>query len=281
MATPGREWIPLGALRGQVVLITGASRGLGAALAQAFAAEGARLVLCARDEAALQKAADGLAAAGTQVLAVAGDVADPAFAPRLVGAAGKRFGGIDVLINNAGQIGAPSLCFLETYPMDALERVFHINTFAPIRFIQQVVPGMLKRRRGVIINVSSDAAAGAYAGWGAYGASKAALDHLTRTLAVELDGTGIRVYAVDPGDMDTQLHRDCFPGLDPGSPPPPSVATGVFVWLASGEGAAVPTGTRIEAQKWNAIPKARHRQAGAQAGRACHGRKAAPAAPDP
>jgi NAD(P)-dependent dehydrogenase (short-subunit alcohol dehydrogenase family) len=135
---------------------------------------------------------------------------------------------------------------LAEYPLDALAEVFQVNVIAPLHLIQLVVPQMRARGAGLIINVSSDAAVQAYPGWGGYGTSKAALEHLTRVLAAELDGTGIRVYAVDPGDMDTQMHREAEPGVDLSHLPGPEVPAPAFVHLIERE--TVRAG-RFEAQR--------------------------------
>jgi NAD(P)-dependent dehydrogenase (short-subunit alcohol dehydrogenase family) len=223
---------------GTVALITGASRGLGLALARLLADRGASLALTARGAEALERAAAALHAR-TDVLALAGDVADPTHAERLVDAALDRFGHVDVLVNNASSVGPSPMPALEDYPLDALERVFRVNAIAPLRLIQRVLPGM-RARGGVILNVTSDAAVNAYPGWGGYGAAKAALEHLSRTLAAEVgtgdggDGgkvAGVRVYVVDPGDMDTQMHREAEPGVDLSHLPGPDAVAPALLHL--------------------------------------------------
>jgi NAD(P)-dependent dehydrogenase (short-subunit alcohol dehydrogenase family) len=230
-------------LRGRTALITGASRGLGLEIARLYASKGARLVLVARGEAALRAAAEELAAT-TDVLAVAADVGEGA--ERIAAAALDRFGRIDVLLNNASVIGPSPMPPLEAYPWEALLSVFRINAVAPLHLTQLVLPQMRARREGVIINVTSDAGVQAYPGWGGYGASKAALEHLSRVLATELEGSGLRVYVVDPGDMNTQMHRDAEPGVDLSHLPAPAVSAPAFVRLVEDETAAF---ARIEAQK--------------------------------
>ena len=220
--------------RGSVALITGASRGLGLALARLLAARGMSLVLTARGAEALDRAAEELRTR-TDVLAIAGDVADPAHVKRLVEAALDRFGRIDVLVNSASTIGSSPMPVLEQYPLDVLEEVFRVNVVAPLHLAQQVLPGMRARGSGVILNISSDAGVNAYPGWGGYGASKAALEHLSRTLAAELEGSGVRVYAVDPGDMDTQMHRDAEPGIDLSHLPGPDVVAPALLLLIEHE----------------------------------------------
>jgi NAD(P)-dependent dehydrogenase (short-subunit alcohol dehydrogenase family) len=228
----------------RVALITGASQGLGLEIARVFARQGMRLVLTARGAEALQAAAHELREL-TDVVALPGDVADRAHALWLVGVALERFGHVDVLVNNASSIGPSPMPALEAYPLDALAEVFEVNTIAPLHLIQLVLPGMRARGEGVIVNVTSDAAVQAYPTWGGYGASKAALEHLSRVLAAELAGTGIRVYVVDPGDMNTQMHRDAEPGEDLSHLPGPEVPAPVFLRLVEEETA--PFG-RFEAQ---------------------------------
>jgi NAD(P)-dependent dehydrogenase (short-subunit alcohol dehydrogenase family) len=227
-----------------VALITGASRGLGREIARLLARRKTRLVLTARGADALQNVADELQSL-TEVAALPGDVADPAHVDRLVQLGLDRFGRIDVLINNASTIGPSPMPALDAYPLDALAEVFQVNTVAPLHLIQWVLPPMRARGSGVVVNVTSDAAVQAYPGWGGYGASKAALEHLSRTLAAELEGTGIRIYAVDPGDMNTQMHREAEPGVDLSHLPGPEVSARAIVELV--EHATAPFG-RFEAQ---------------------------------
>jgi NAD(P)-dependent dehydrogenase (short-subunit alcohol dehydrogenase family) len=228
----------------RVVLITGASQGLGRELARQLAARGDRLVLTARGAAALAASADELSSAA-EVLALPGDVADRAHAERLVRAALERFGRIDVLINNASALGPSPLPALADYPLDAFAGVLATNVAAPLHLIQLVLPGMRTRGTGLIVNVTSDAGVEAYSTWGGYGTSKAALEHLSRVLAAELTDSGVRVYVVDPGDMNTQMHRDAEPGVDLSHLPDPAVVAPVIADLLDRETA--PFG-RFEAQ---------------------------------
>jgi NAD(P)-dependent dehydrogenase (short-subunit alcohol dehydrogenase family) len=230
-------------LRDRVAVITGASRGLGLEIARLFASRGARLVLVARGEADLRAAAQELARV-TDVLAVTADVSEEA--EGVAAAALDRFGRVDALVNNASEIGPSPMPRLDQYPWDALLQVFRVNAVAPLHLIQLVLPQMIGRGEGVVINVTSDAAVQAYAGWGGYGASKAALEHLSRILAVELEGSGVRVYVVDPGDMDTEMHRLAEPGVDLSHLPGPSVPAPAFVRLVEEE--LAPWG-RFEAMK--------------------------------
>jgi NAD(P)-dependent dehydrogenase (short-subunit alcohol dehydrogenase family) len=196
-------------------LVTGASRGLGAALAEALNRRGWRLVVDGRDP---DRLAAGVAALPRPdlVTAVAGDVADPAHRAALAAAVPGR---LDLLVNNASELGPTPLPRLADLPPTALERVLAVNTVAPLALVQAVLPA-LERARGVVLDVSSGAAVEAYEGWGGYGASKAALDRLSAVLAVE--HPGLRMYAVDPGDMATDMHRAADPGAT-GLPEPAAV----------------------------------------------------------
>lgn len=218
----------------RITLITGASRGLGREIARLLARRGDRLVLTARGAEALRAVADELGGF-TKVEALAGDVADAGHARRLVERAVERFGRIDVLINNASTIGPSPMPALADYPLDRLADVFAVNVVAPLRLIQLVLPGMRARGHGLILNVTSDAAVEAYPGWGGYGASKAALEQLSRVLAAELDGSSVRVYVVDPGDMNTTMHQEAEPGADLSGLPGPDVPAPAFVDLIEAE----------------------------------------------
>ncbi len=230
-------------LKGRVAVITGASRGLGLEIARLYAGKGARLVVVARSETPLRKTADELSRV-TEVLALAADVGEEA--EQITRAALGRFGDIDVLINNASEIGPSPMPALEDYPWEELLGVLRINAVAPLHLIQLALPQMKARGEGVIINVTSDAGVQAYRGWGGYGASKAALEHLSRVLAVELEGSGVRIYVVDPGDMNTEMHRRAEPGVDLSGLPGPEVPALAFVHLVEEETA--PSG-RFEALK--------------------------------
>ena len=221
-------------LDGRVALVTGASKGLGLEVARLFARRGARLILTARGRRELERAADELSER-TDVLAVAGDVADRSHAERLVREGQARFGRIDVLVNNASALGPSPMPELASYPLDALDGVFRVNVLAPLHLTQLVLPGMRAAAEGAIVNVTSDAGVVAYPTWGGYGASKAALEHLSRVLAAELEGTGVRVYVVDPGDMNTEMHRQAEPGVDLSHLPGPEVSAPAIARLVEEE----------------------------------------------
>jgi NAD(P)-dependent dehydrogenase (short-subunit alcohol dehydrogenase family) len=208
-------------------LVTGASRGLGLALARALAARGWRLIIDARGAPALE-AVRGEIAAVTDVTAVAGDVVDDRHRTALVHAADGR---IDALVNNASVLGVSPLPALVDYPIAALDDVLHVNVLAPLALIRSALPALNPGAR--VVNVTSDAAVEAYEGWGGYGASKAALDQLTRVLAVERPE--LRVYAFDPGDMNTAMHQAAFPGEDISDRPPPEESVPALLELVEGD----------------------------------------------
>src|SRR5919198_4522641 len=208
-------------------IVTGAARGLGRALSRALAERGWRLVINARGGEALEGVRAELAAL-TEVTAIAGDVADEWHRLALVEAAGGR---IDALVNNASELGPSPLPPLARYPLDALQRVYHVNAVAPLALAQLALPRM--PAGGRIVNVTSDAAVEPYGGWGGYGSSKAALEQLTRVLAAE--HPELRVYAIDPGDMRTQMHQDAFPGEDISDRPPPEESVPGLLALIEGD----------------------------------------------
>jgi len=215
------------------VLITGASRGLGRALAEELAGRGARLLLVARGAEALADVAAGIVRDGGVAHAFAADIGDKDAIHRIAGAAGALLGEVDVLVHNAAVLGPSPLALLADTDCEDLERAFEVNVLGPFRLTRALVGGMLLRGRGLVVHVSSDAAVQAYPGWGAYGASKAALEHQARTWAAEFDGSGVRFVVVDPGEMATALHAAALPGADPATlPRPRDVARSVARVLA-------------------------------------------------
>jgi NAD(P)-dependent dehydrogenase (short-subunit alcohol dehydrogenase family) len=208
-------------------IITGASRGLGLALARTLAHRGWALVIDARHGHDLERAARELGAL-TDVAAIPGSVADASHRQALVRAAG---GNVDVLVNNASMLGPSPQPPLAEYPLYLLQRVYTINLLAPLALAQLVLPRMPEGGR--IINLTSDAAVEPYEGWGGYGSSKAALDQLSAILGAEQPA--IRVYAVDPGDMRTRLHQEAFPGEDISDRPPPEESVPGLLALIEGD----------------------------------------------
>src|SRR4051812_7847508 len=211
-----------------VAVITGASQGLGRALAHELAGRGWSLVLDARHESALAEAVRALP--GGPHPAIAGDVADAAHRRDLVDVAAE-LGGASALVNNASSLGASPLPTLAELDTATYLRLLEVNLVAPVALTAALLP-QLRPRRGAVLNLSSDAAVEPYETWGGYGSSKAALDHATRVLAAE--EPGLRVYAVDPGDMRTQLHQDAFPGEDISDRPEPTVAVPGLLRLLDG-----------------------------------------------
>ena len=213
----------------RTALITGASRGLGLALARALAARQWTLIIDARGADTLEAARAELAAQ-TRVVALAGDVTDATHRAALARAA-QDAGGLDLVANNASILGPSQQPLLLDYPLDVLDEVYRTNVIAPLALLQAVRPALKAGAR--IINVTSDAAVEAYAGWGGYGSSKAALEQLSAILAAENEQW--RVYWVDPGDMRTQMHQEAFPGEDISDRPPPEASVPGLVELIEGD----------------------------------------------
>jgi len=213
----------------RVALITGASQGLGLALAAALADDGWTLVIDARRADRLADAVAELAAK-TTVVAIPGDVVDAAHRDQLTAAIDK-FGRLDLLVNNASTLGASPLPALDVIDLDLLRRVYEVNVIAPLALTQQLT-ARLAAAHGTIVNVTSDAAIEAYAGWGGYGSSKAALEQLSAVFAAE--HPDVRVLVVDPGDMRTEMHQDAFPGEDISDRPlPDAIVAGLVALIDS------------------------------------------------
>ena len=234
-------------LTDQVVFVTGASRGLGRALAEAFADAGARLVLCARGEEAMAAVAESLAGK-TEVEWSAADVTDDGAVGSLVARAVERFGPVTVLVNNASILGPRTP--LRDHPLDEWRSVLEVNLTGTLIPTLAVLPGMRERGRGSIINVSSGVGNAARERWGAYAISKWGVEGLARNLALEEEDAGVRVNIVDPGRLRTEMRREAYPEEDPSRPAPPADATPVFLWLAGSESEGV-TGQRFRALDWN------------------------------
>jgi NAD(P)-dependent dehydrogenase (short-subunit alcohol dehydrogenase family) len=232
-------------LQGTAVLVTGASRGLGAALARRLGHAGARLALVARGAAELEAVAEEIRSAGGEAHAIPGDVGDKRDAHRIAGAAAAAIGPADVLVHNASTLGPlPMPVLLET-DCEALDQVLAVNLVGPFRLTKLVAGAMALRGRGLVVHVSSDAAVAAYPRWGAYGVSKAAQDHLGRVLAAELADAGVRVVSVDPGDMDTRMHADALPDADRATLAPPDDVARRLVALIARPEAWAPSGARV------------------------------------
>jgi NAD(P)-dependent dehydrogenase (short-subunit alcohol dehydrogenase family) len=204
----------------RVGVITGASRGLGLAVTQGLAQQGWRLVIDARGREALEEAASEVHGPG-EVRAIPGDVADEPHRVRLIDEA-RAWGRLDLLMNNASLLGPSPQPALADYPVDVLEEVFRANVVGPLRLVQLALPLLRRSPEGRIVNVTSDAAVEGYEGWGGYGSSKAALEQLSNVLAAE--EPAVRVYWVDPGDMNTRMQQEAFPGEDVSDRPPPEAS---------------------------------------------------------
>jgi NAD(P)-dependent dehydrogenase (short-subunit alcohol dehydrogenase family) len=228
----------------RVALVTGASRGLGLVIARVLARREYRLVIGGRDQYALDDAAAELSSHAAAVVPIAGDITDQAIRTEMIDAA-NRLGGLNVLVNNASELGA--IGPLMAFDIPRFGRLFPVNVGAPMVLSQLALP-QLRARRGLIVNITSDAATAAYPGWGPYGATKAALELLTRTLAVELRDQGIAAVLVDPGDMRTRMHQDAFPGEDISDRPLPEVTVPFWNWLFD-QNPKVINGQRFAAQQ--------------------------------
>ena len=245
-------------LNGKHVLITGASQGLGRQLALDFSREGAAaLALCARNLDALRvlKRETSKSAPKSKVIVIEADMSQPADIERLFAVTLSEFRGrLDVLINNASALGPAPMPFLLDYPLEEFQTVLNTNLIGPYLAIQEALPAMFEQG-GSIINVTSDAGIVGYPGWGAYGISKFGLEGMSQTWAAELAETQVRVNWVDPGNMNTAMHRAAEPEEDPGQWADPADVTEVFIYLASDESKHI-SGRRFEAQKFSAIETA-------------------------
>jgi NAD(P)-dependent dehydrogenase (short-subunit alcohol dehydrogenase family) len=238
-------------LEGRTALVTGASRGLGAALAHDLARHGARVALVARGERELDDVERAIRAEGGEAFAVPGDVGDRNAIHRIAAVAAAVAGPVDVLVHNASHLGRTPLGLLLDTDCEDLERVLAVNLVGPFRLTKVVAGSMALRGTGVVVNVSSDASVNAYPRWGAYSVSKAALDHLSRLFAAELAEFGVKIFAVDPGEMRTRMHAEALPDADPETlAPPEAVALRIVSMIRHAD--AIATGARLEASAWSA-----------------------------
>src|SRR5258708_6809793 len=233
-------------IEGRSALITGGSQGLGAALGRALAREGARVVLVARGAEALARVVDEIRAEGGDAHGFAADVGAKEDIHRIAGAAAALVGPIDLLVHNASILGPTPLPLLLDTECEDLAQVLDVNLLGPFRLTRAIVGGMVLRGRGLVLQITSDASVNAYPAWGAYGVSKAALDHLGRSWAAELAGTGVRVLTVDPGEMRTAMHAEAMPEADPAALADPEAVAARLVEIIRG-GDALPSGARLEA----------------------------------
>jgi NAD(P)-dependent dehydrogenase (short-subunit alcohol dehydrogenase family) len=210
-----------------VAIVTGASRGLGRALAHGLAQRGWAIVIDARGKPALDEVASAAQRTNQRVVAVPGDITDPAHRESVLHQA-RQLGGPDLIVNNAGILGPSPQPPLATYPLDLLREVYEVNVVAPLGLIQLALPD-LRERAGAIVNVTSDAAIEAYPGWGGYGSAKAAIEQASRILAAE--EPAVRTWWVDPGDLRTQMHQEAFPGDDITDRPLPESVVPAFLRL--------------------------------------------------
>lgn len=239
-------------VRGKVAVVTGASKGLGKALSEALARSGAVVVMVARGGADLERAAEEVRrATGGKVVPLAFDVADKEAVHRIAQLAAELAGEVDILVHNASTLGPVPMPLLFDLACEDLQAVIDVNLVGPFRLTKAIAGPMALRGGGTVLFVSSDAAVSAYPGWGAYGVTKAAADHLARSLAAELAEHGVRVFAVDPGEMDTEMHRAAIPDADPSTlARPERVAEIVLRMIESPKEA--PSGRRLEASSWGA-----------------------------
>jgi short-subunit dehydrogenase len=236
-------------IEGQGVLITGASRGLGRALAELVAARGGRVALVARDAGPLSDLVATIRAKGGVAHAIAADIADKQASHRIAGQAQGLIGEVGIAIHNASTLGPVPLRLLLDTECEDLQAVLDTNLVGPFRLTKILAGAMALRGDGTIVHISSDAAVEPYPRWGAYGISKAAQDHLSRILAAELADTGVRVLTVDPGEMDTAMHAAAIPDADRASlQRPEQVAARIVSMIEDSKGA--PSGARLVAPSW-------------------------------
>ena len=228
-------------------LITGGSRGLGLALGRALAMDGTRVVLVAREKGTLDQAVQRIREAGGHAHGIVADVADRDAVHAISAQAAALAGPVDLLVNNASTLGPVPLRLLLDTDCEDFTRALEVNLLGPFRLTKALAGSMVLRGSGTIVNITSDAGVEAYAHWGAYGVSKAALDHFGRFLAAELEGTGVRVFTVDPGEMDTRMHADAMPDADPAQlAHPEKVAARIVSLLTRTRTPRIASGDRVQ-----------------------------------
>jgi NAD(P)-dependent dehydrogenase (short-subunit alcohol dehydrogenase family) len=234
-------------LASKSALVTGGSRGIGKAIAAAYARAGARVLICARNESENERAVEEIRCDGGEIYGVTGDIGDPNDARRIVDAALERFGCVDVLVNNASLLG-PRVPIAE-YPFSSWREVMRVNVDGVFLITREVLQSMIPRRQGSIINVISGVGRVGKARWGAYSASKFAVEGFTQTLADELKDSGIRVNSLNPGPTRTTMRAAAYPDEDPLTLPRPQEIMKAFVYLASDDSLGI-TGKSFDAQEW-------------------------------
>jgi NAD(P)-dependent dehydrogenase (short-subunit alcohol dehydrogenase family) len=238
-------------IKGSAALITGGSRGLGEALGNALSREGARVALIARGKDDLDNVVARIRGSGGEAHGLVGDLRDKTATHALVGAATALVGPLDIVVHNASVLGPTPLRLLVDTTEEALKDVLEVNLLGPFRLTRAVVGNMILRGRGLVLNVTSDASLVPYPRWGAYGVSKAALDQLGRIWGAEVQGTGVKLLTVDPGEMRTRMHAEAVPDEDPGSlQDPASVAERLLALIRDSDGLS--NGERLELRRWSA-----------------------------
>lgn len=230
-------------------LVTGASRGLGRALARRLAERGHPVVLVARQREPLLAAVAAIQASGGRAHAVVGDLGRPEDARSIAAQATALVGSVGLVVHDASTLGPLPMPTLADTRVEDLQAVLEVNLLGPFRLTQALLGGLALGQGGTVLHISSDAAVEAYPGWGAYAVSKAALDHLSRVWAAELGETGVRVLSVDPGEMDTRMHADAIPDADPATLADPDEVAGRILALLD-DPVGAPSGARVIAAKW-------------------------------
>jgi NAD(P)-dependent dehydrogenase (short-subunit alcohol dehydrogenase family) len=236
-------------LEKSTAMVTGASRGLGEALARRLARRGTKVVLVAREEAELDRVAAEIRREGGTAFVVPGDLGDKDAIHGVAAVAAAVAGPVDLLVHNASTLGRTPLRLLLDSDCEDLSRVLEVNLVGPFRLTKVIAGSMALRRSGLLLHVTSDASVNAYPSWGAYSVSKAALDHLGRIFAVELADLGVKVLSVDPGEMRTRMHAEAMPGADPATLADPEEIAARIVSMVERSG-SLDSGSRLEAATW-------------------------------